>query len=67
MRNVIILLKTLRAHDVEMTSMRRRNVALTSLRRHVPAGNLAPFAPLPSPLPISKPCPPPIVYTFLRL
>ena len=30
------------AHNVEMTSMRRRYVASTSLRRHVPAGNLAP-------------------------
>ena len=37
-----------------MTSMRRRYVASTSLRRHVPAGNLAPL-----PLQYSKPCPPP--------
>ena len=43
------LLKTYWAHDVEMTSMRRRYVASTSLRRHVPAGSLAP------------PCPPPFV------
>ena len=49
------LLKTYWAHDVEMTSMRRRYVASTSLRRHVPAGNLAPpLAPQ-----YSKPCPPP--------
>ena len=39
------LLKTYWAHDVEMTSMRRRYVASTSLRRHVPAGNLPPLAP----------------------
>ena len=45
MRNVIIwhlFIKIYWAHDVEMTSMRRRYVASTSLRRHVPAGNLAP-------------------------
>ena len=36
------LLKTYWAHDVEMTSMRRNDVASTSLRRHVPAGSLAP-------------------------
>ena len=36
------LLKTYWAHDVKMTSMRRRYVASTSLRRHVPAGKLAP-------------------------
>ena len=48
------LLKTLWAHDDEMTSMRRRYVASTSLRRHVPAWNLALLAPLP----IFKPCPP---------
>ena len=35
--------------------MRRRYVASTSLRRHVPAGNLAPLGP-PQ---YSKPCPPP--------
>ena len=28
-----------------MTSMGRRYVASTSVRRHVPAGNLAPLAP----------------------
>ena len=39
------LLKTYWAHDVEMTSMRRRYVASTSLRRHVPAGSLRPLAP----------------------
>ena len=39
-----------------MTSMRRRYVALTSLRRHVPAGNLAP--PLGPPPQYSKPWPP---------
>ena len=39
------LLKTLWVHDVEMTSMRRRYVASISLRRHVPAGNLAPLGP----------------------
>ena len=50
------LLKTLWAHDVEMTSMRRRYVASTSLRRHVPARNLAPLGP-----PISKPWPPNIL------
>ena len=49
------LLKTYWAHDVEMTSMRRRYVASTSLRRHVPAGSLAP----PWPPQYSKPCPPP--------
>ena len=38
-----------------MTLMRRRYVASTSLRRHVPAGNLAP----PPPPQYSKPCPPP--------
>ena len=48
------LSKALWAHDVEMTSMRRYYVASTSLRRHVPAGNLAPLAPQ-----YSKPCPPP--------
>ena len=37
-----------------MTSMRRRYVASTSLRRHVPAGNLAP----PWPPQNSKPWPP---------
>ena len=37
-----------------MTSMRRRYVASTSLRRHVPAGNLAP----PWPPQYSKPWPP---------
>ena len=52
------LLKTYWAHDVEMTSMRRRYVASTSLRRHVPAGNLAPLAPPPPPQ-CSKPCSPP--------
>ena len=36
-----------------MTSMRRRYVASTSLRRHVPAGNLAPLGPQ-----YSKPWPP---------
>ena len=36
------LLKTLWAHDVKMTSIRRHYVASTSLRRHVPAGNLPP-------------------------
>ena len=30
------------AHDVEMTSMRRRFVDAKSFRRHMPAGNLAP-------------------------
>ena len=39
------LLKPYWAHDVEMTSMRRRYVASTSLRRHVPAENLAPLGP----------------------
>ena len=43
-------LKTLRAHDVEVTSMRRRYVASTSLRRRVPAGYLPP-----------PPCPPNIL------
>ena len=38
------LLRTYWAHDVKMTSM-RRYVASTSLRRHVPAGNLAPLGP----------------------
>ena len=47
------LLKTYWAHDVKMTSM-RRYVASTSLRRHVPAGNLAP----PWPPQYSKPWPP---------
>ena len=37
-----------------MTSMWHRYVASTSVRRHMPAGNLAPLAP-----PISIPCPPP--------
>ena len=41
------LLKTYWAHDVGMTSMRRRYVASTSLRRHVPAGNLPPLPPPP--------------------
>ena len=41
------LLKIKWAHDVEMTSMRRRYVASTSLRRHVPTGNLAPPWPPP--------------------
>ena len=36
------LLKTYWAHDVEMTSMRRNDVASTSFRRHVPAGSLPP-------------------------
>ena len=36
-----------------MTSMRRHHVASTSLRRHVPAGNLAPLGPPPN----SKPWP----------
>ena len=45
-----------------MTSKRRNDVASTSVRRHVPAGNLAPFAP-PQ---YSKPWPP-IFLTFLRL
>ena len=43
------MLKTEWAHDVKMTSMRRRYVASTSLQRHVPAGNLAPLAPPPPP------------------
>ena len=48
------LLKTYWAHDVKVTSMRRRYVASTSLRRHVPAGNLPPpLAPQ-----YSKPAPP---------
>ena len=38
-----------------MTSMRRRYVASTSLRRHVPAGNLAPLGPPPPPPQYSKP------------
>ena len=54
------LLKTYWAHDVEMTSMRRRYVASTSLRRHVPAGNLAPPCPPPFPQ-YSKPWPPNIL------
>ena len=41
-----------------MTSMRHRYVASTPLRRHVPAGNLAPLPPRPPPQ-YSKPCPPP--------
>ena len=42
-----------------MTSMRRRYVASTSLRRHVPAGNLAPpCPPPPPPTQYSKPWPP---------
>ena len=45
------LLKTYWAHDVKMTSMRRRYVASTSLRSHVPAASLAPLAP---PHPIFK-------------
>ena len=51
MRNIIWhwfiknLVGTWRRNDVEMTSMRRRNVASTSLRRHVPTGNLAPLGP----------------------
>ena len=48
------LLETYRAHDVEMTSMRRRYVASMSLRRHVPAGTLPP----PWHPQYSKPCPP---------
>ena len=40
-----------------MTSMRRRYVASTSLRRHVPAGNLAPLGPPKN----SKPWPPNIL------
>ena len=45
-----------------MTSMRRRYVASTSLRRHVPAGNLAPLPPPPPQY--SKPCPPPNILNF---
>ena len=41
------LLKSNWAHDVEMMSMRRSNVASTSLQRHVPAGNLPPPPPPP--------------------
>ena len=59
------LLKTYRAHDDEMTSMRRRYVASTSLRRHVPAGSLAPPK-------YSKPWPPQYskpsyAYVFVKL
>ena len=58
MRNVIIwhlFIKIYWAHDVEMTSMRRRYVASTSLRRHVPAGNLAPPWPPPNILNLGPP------------
>ena len=47
-----------------MTSMRRHYVASTSLRRHVPAGNLAPP---PWPPQYSKPCPPPPPLNILNL
>ena len=56
------LLKTYWAHDAEMTSMRRRYVASMSLRRHVPAGNLAPLAP-PNILNLAPPPPPPPQYS----
>ena len=42
-----------------MTSMRRHYVALTSLRRHVPAGNLAPPPPGPPKILNLAPPPPP--------
>ena len=46
-----------------MTLMRRRYVASTSLRRHVPAGNLAPKYPKPWPPKYSKPS---YAYEILR-
>ena len=54
------LLKTLWAHDDEMTSMRLCYVASTSLRRLVPAGNLALLALPPNILNLAPlPHPPP--------
>ena len=53
------LLKTYWAHDVKMTSMRRRYVDSTSLRRHVPVGSLAPPWPPPNILNLAPPPPPP--------
>ena len=62
MRNVIIwhwfiknLVGTWRRNDVDATSLRRIDVITTSLRRHVPAGNLAPSFPPPNILNLGPP------------